>query len=153
MIEVAVQYAWEEAGVPSARAIKAWIRAALGQRHPPASICVRVVGEAEARTVNKRYRGRDYATNVLSFPAEALPFLDAPPLGDIVLCAPVIAREAAEQGKSLDAHWAHLIVHGVLHLKGFAHDDERQAAVMEQRETSILNGLGYPDPYLRPSSA
>jgi probable rRNA maturation factor len=152
MIDVAVQYASRTAALPERRAIETWVRAALGRGHPPASVCVRVVDEAEGRAMNKRYRRRDRATNVLSFPAEPLPFLAAPPLGDIVLCAPVIAREAAAQDKALDAHWAHLIVHGVLHLKGFAHDDERQAGRMERREASILGALGYPDPYLRASA-
>jgi len=101
------------------------------------------VGLAEGRALNRAYRGRDYATNVLTFVLN-----DSPPLaGDLVLCAPVIAREAREQRKSLTAHYAHLTIHGVLHLQGYDHADDRQAQAMETLETRILKRLGYPDPY------
>jgi len=117
----------------------------------PVQVCVRIVDEAEGRALNRHWRGRDRATNVLSFAAAAPPGLpdDQVPalIGDIVLCAPVIEREAAEQGKTAAAHWAHLIVHGILHLRGFDHTEADEAARMEGRETVILAGLGIADPY------
>jgi probable rRNA maturation factor len=116
------------------------MRAAL---RSDAQINVRVVGLKEARELNRTYRGKDYATNVLTFIMR-----DCPPYeGDLVLCAPVVAREARAQGKELAAHYAHLAVHGVLHLQGYAHEDESEAAEMEKLETRILKRLGYPDPY------
>ena len=107
-------------------------------------ITVRIVGAAEARFLNRRYRGRDYAPNVLAFPYDAPRGLLR---GDVVLCAPVIAREALVQGKSLEAHFAHLTVHGLLHLLGHDHATRREAARMEALEKSLLAKLGYPDPY------
>jgi len=107
-------------------------------------ITVRVVGAREARTLNRRYRGRDYATNVLAFPYVSS---RRAAQGDIVLCAPVIAREARAQGKTLDAHFAHLTVHGMLHLQGHDHARRRDAARMEALEKRLLAKLGYPDPY------
>ena len=104
---------------------------------------MRVVGAREGRTLNRRYRGRDYATNVLTFIYGAKRGLN----GDIALCAPVIAKEARAQGKALEAHYAHLLVHGVLHLQGFDHENAQEAAAMEARETAILAALGYANPY------
>jgi probable rRNA maturation factor len=101
-----------------------------------------VVGPAESRALNRRYRGKDKPTNVLSFPCEA-----PGELGDVVICAPVVAREAREQGKAVAAHWAHMVVHGVLHLRGFDHIRAAQAKVMEARERAILARLSFPDPY------
>jgi probable rRNA maturation factor len=121
--------------------VRRWVRAAL---KVPAEITVKIVGAAEARQLNRRYRGRDYATNVLSFPYALSRGLVQ---GDIVLCYPVIAREALAQGKSLDAHFAHLIVHGLLHLQGHRHAGRREAARMETLEKKLLAKLGYPDPY------
>ncbi|MBN8503738.1 MAG: rRNA maturation RNase YbeY [Burkholderiales bacterium] len=120
-----------------------WIRHALNTE---GEITVRVVGEAEGRELNRSFRAKDYATNVLTFDYDADPVV----LADLVLCAPVVAREAEEQGKSLVAHYAHLIVHGVLHAQGWDHESAREAKRMEQREREILAGLGYPDPYLDP---
>lgn len=117
-----------------------WARAALkggGQ------VAIRLVDEQEGRTLNSAYRGKDYATNVLSFPYEAEPLL----MGDLVICPTVVAREAAEQGKPLAAHYAHLTVHGMLHLRGWDHENERDAQAMENEERKILAALGYPDPY------
>jgi probable rRNA maturation factor len=121
--------------------VRRWVRAAL---KVSAEIAVRIVGAAEARQLNRRYRGRDYATNVLSFPYALSRGLVQ---GDIVLCYPVIAREALAQGKSLEAHFAHLIVHGLLHLQGHRHAGRREAAHMETLEKKLLAKLGYPDPY------
>ena len=117
-----------------------WIRHALAL---DAEITVRIVGEDEGRQLNRDYRQKDYATNVLTFDYTQEPVVTA----DLVLCAPVVAREAAEQGKPLAAHYAHLIVHGMLHLQGYDHEDEAQAAEMEALERDVLGRLGFPDPY------
>ena len=125
---------------------------AAAARKPPASLTVRVVGASEGRLLNRRWRGKDKTTNVLSFPAGDLPQApdEALPLGDIVICAPVIRREALEQVKSVTAHWAHMVIHGTLHLLGHDHEDARDAAVMEQKERQLMAGLGFADPYLHP---
>lgn len=129
------------ASVPSLAQVRRWARAAL---EVSAEITVRIVGAAEARQLNRRYRGRDYAANVLSFPYTLSRGLVQ---GDIVLCAPVIAREALAQGKTLEAHFAHLTVHALLHLQGHRHAGRREAAHMEALEKRLLAKLGYPDPY------
>lgn len=117
----------------------------------PLELAIRLVGEAESRMLNHDYRGKDKATNVLSFPAElpemVLTELDERPLGDLVICAPVVAREADEQGKPLTAHWAHMTVHGILHLLGHDHVEPADAAVMEPLEIAILSRLGWDNPY------
>ena len=150
-LDVAVSYAVPRRGVPAAVSFRLWVAAALHGRIREADLAIRVVDEAEGRSLNKHYRGKDYATNVLSFPAElpeGLPKnVRLPLLGDLVLCAPVIAREAAQQGKPLNAHYAHLTVHGALHLLGWDHDNDADAAAMEQLEREILAGLGIADPY------
>jgi probable rRNA maturation factor len=109
----------------------------------PAEVTVRFVDEAEGRELNARYRGKDTPTNVLSFPYAPPPEM----AGDLVVCAPVVLREAAEQGKAPEAHFAHLIVHGMLHLQGYDHESDADTASMEQKEREILAVLGYPDPY------
>ncbi|QIL20141.1 rRNA maturation RNase YbeY [Thermomonas sp. HDW16] len=150
-LDVAVGYAVPRAGIPAAVSFRKWVTAALEGRIREADLAIRIVGSKEGRALNKHYRGKDYATNVLSFPAElpeGLPKgVKLPLLGDLVLCAPVIAREAKEQGKPLAAHYAHLTVHGALHLLGWDHEDTREAECMEQLEREILAGLGLPDPY------
>ena len=135
-----VQIASSAAGIPSARKLRNWARHAL---RGSASVTVRIVGAREGRALNHRYRGRDYATNVLTF---AYPG-DAGLAGDIALCAPVIGREARDQGKTPDAHYAHLLVHGLLHLQGHVHHRKRDAERMEALEIAILKRLGYADPY------
>lgn len=147
MLALELQNASEQAGVPSETDIHRWAAAALEGRRDPAELSVRVVDEAEGRELNAAWRGKDYATNVLSFPAELPEALGLPLLGDLVLCAPVVAREAAEQGKPLDAHWAHLVVHGCLHLIGYDHETDADAGIMEALETEIMARLGYADPY------
>ncbi len=112
-----------------------------------AEISLRLVGEDEMRELNGRYRDRDYATNVLSFPAELPDAVDLPLLGDIVICAPVVRREALAQGKALNAHWDHMLVHGVLHLLGYDHVEDGEAELMESLERRILARLGHADPY------
>jgi probable rRNA maturation factor len=121
-----------------------WIRAAL---EGPAQIAVRVVGEQEGRELNKGFRGKDYATNVLTFDYEHEPLVVA----DLVLCAPVVEREAKAQGLPLDAHYAHLLVHGALHAQGYDHEQEDEAAAMEARESELMAALGFADPYAEAS--
>jgi probable rRNA maturation factor len=135
------------APAPGEDAFRRWVGAALAGRRESAELTVRIVDEPEGRSLNARWRGRDSATNVLSFPAELPPGLPLPLLGDLVVCAPVVAREAAEQGKVEADHWAHLVIHGTLHLLGFDHETEADAAVMEGLERELLAGLGIGDPY------
>jgi probable rRNA maturation factor len=140
LLDLTVQYAITARGAPSEEDFCAWAGCALAH---DARITVRLVGLAEGRALNRAWRGKDYATNVLTFVLN-----DAPPYaGDLALCAPVVAREAREQGKQLAAHYAHLTVHGVLHLQGYDHEGRRAAKTMEALETRILRRLGYPDPY------
>jgi len=152
-LDVSVGYAVPRAGLPSALSFRKWIAAALANRIREADLAVRIVGAREGRALNRHYRGKDYATNVLSFPAELdddikLPKgVTMPLLGDLVLCAPVVAREAREQKKPLSAHYAHLTVHGALHLLGWDHDNDTDAECMERLEREILAGLGVADPY------
>jgi probable rRNA maturation factor len=158
-LKLTTQYATRTTGVPPRPAFRKWVKAALIQ---DAEIVLRIVDEAEGRKLNRDFRGRDYATNVLTFVyADAQP--DTQPgiqsgsrpavhdvaslTGDIVLCAPVIENEARQQHKNLIAHYAHLTVHGVLHLQGHDHENEADAAVMEQLEIEILGRLGYQNPY------
>lgn len=140
---------------PSDATLGRWAEAALEGRREDAELVIRIVGEAEIAALNRDYRGKDGATNVFSFPFE-IPS-QVPPeqidelarlIGDLVICAPVVAREAAEQGKAMDAHWAHMVVHGVLHLLGYDHAQDADAERMEGLERAILAGLGFPDPYL-----
>jgi probable rRNA maturation factor len=132
----------KRAGLPSRRQIETWVTSAL---YADAALTVRFVGEEEGRTLNRTYRGKDYATNVLTFAyAESQ---DDPVSGDIVLCCPVVEAEAREQRKPLEAHYAHLIVHGVLHAQGYEHEDDAEAEEMEAIETETLQALGYDDPY------
>ncbi|MFC7301279.1 rRNA maturation RNase YbeY [Cognatiluteimonas weifangensis] len=152
-LDVAVGYALPRAGLPAAASFRKWVAAALQGRIREADLAIRLVDADEGRALNRHYRGKDYATNVLSFPAEVaegvkLPRgVKLPLLGDLVLCAPVVAREAREQGKPLNAHYAHLTVHGALHLLGLDHQDTREAECMERLEREILAGLGIEDPY------
>ncbi len=146
-LELDVQYADGVREAPATDDFRRWAEAALEERRADAELSIRVVDEAEGRALNRDYRGRDYATNVLSFPADLPEDIGVALLGDLVLCAPVVAREAAEQGKPAIAHWAHLTVHGCLHLLDFDHETESDANVMESLETEIMARLGYPDPY------
>jgi len=147
-LDLSVQYACNRDGVPSRVEFRRWLRAA---EPGAARITVRIVDEDEGRELNRDYRGKDYATNVLTFAygeGEDMPLPeDLPLMGDLVLCRQVVEREAAEQGKLLDAHYAHLSVHGMLHLQGFDHLEDAEADEMEARERQILADLGYADPY------
>jgi probable rRNA maturation factor len=137
-LDLTVQYAVNRRGLPSR--LRRWARAALERS---ACVTVRVVGTTEARALNRHFRGRDHPTNVLTFVLRERPRLE----GDIALCAPVIAREARAQGKSAAAHYAHLMVHGILHLQGYDHETEREARAMERQESRVVARLGFPDPY------
>ena len=139
-LNLSVQYALADAALPSRPLLRSWVRAAV---EGAAQITLRWVDSEEGHALNRDYRGRDYATNVLSFPYETEPVL----MGDLVLCWPVVQREAAEQGKPVLAHAAHLVVHGCLHLCGFDHEIEADAEEMEAEERLILAKLGYADPY------
>ncbi len=148
-LDVSVSYGLPRNGLPAAPSFKRWAAAACDGRILKADLAIRLVDSKEGLSLNRHYRGKDSATNVLSFPAEIPPGVDLPMplLGDLVICAPVVAREAEEQGKPLAAHYAHLTVHGVLHLLGLNHEDEREAEAMETLERQILASLGYADPY------
>jgi len=147
-IELDLQVACVAAELPAREAFEAWAAAALaGEDRDAAELTIRIVDAAESAELNRRYRHRSGPTNVLSFPFEAPPGIELPLLGDLVICAPVVAREAAGQGKPAAAHWAHMVVHGILHLLGYDHLEEEEAAGMEALETAILARIGYPDPY------
>lgn len=153
-VELHLSYGVPRRGVPSPASFRQWVAAALtAARHrKPAELSIRIVGMHEGRELNRRYRGEDDATNVLSF-ALGMDTVELPAgadlrlLGDIAICASVVAREARSQGRNLRDHYAHLTVHGVLHLLGFDHQTARDAARMEARETRILEWLGVADPY------
>lgn len=145
---VDVQWACAMRARPSDDDFRRWAAAALAGRGVDVELTIRVVEPAESRALNRDYRDRDQPTNVLSFPFEAPPRVDVDDLlGDLVICADVIEREAAEQGKLVSDHWAHMVVHGVLHLLGYDHQEADEAAVMEALEVKVLGGLGVSDPY------
>jgi probable rRNA maturation factor len=142
------------AWTPRRADIATWAAEALGRRATNAELSVRLVGRAEGRKLNAQYRGKDYATNVLSFPAapwaapRAAERGETTHLGDLVICPPVLRAEALEQRKTLRAHWAHLVVHGALHLIGYDHERDVDALRMERREIAVLRRLGFTNPYL-----
>jgi len=161
-VTVELQLATRRPWVPGPVTLRRWARAAHAaglealpvrkrRRHEAveasAVLCVRIVGSAESRRLDREYRGKDKPTNVLSFPASAAERVASGALGDLVICAPVVAREAREQRKTLGAHWAHMVVHGTLHLLAYDHERARDARAMEALEVEILRGLGFHDPY------
>lgn len=147
-LELDLQLALKDsAGVPDQAAFSRWALAAMGGLAGPQQMTIRIVDEAESAALNEAYRHKQGPTNVLSFAAEVPAEVDEPLLGDLVICAPVVAREAAEQNKSDVAHWAHMVVHGCLHLQGYDHLEEQQAREMEGLETRIMAELGFADPY------
>lgn len=134
--------------IPTADKIERWISAALAAHQlTEAEVSVYIVDEAESQELNAQYRNKDKPTNVLSFPADLPEEIEIPLLGDLVVCAPVVEREAQEQGKTLDAHWAHMLIHGTLHLLGFDHIEDEEAETMEALETQLITALNYPAPY------
>jgi probable rRNA maturation factor len=140
-LDLAVQYASILTNLPSVIQFRKWAKASIRIN---TEVTIRIVDEAEGRTLNRTYRDKDYATNVLTFPLSEEPQL----MGDIIICAPVVAAEAIAQNKPLEAHYAHLTVHGILHLHGYDHEIEAQAELMESLETAIVTKLGYANPYL-----
>ncbi len=147
-LDLDVHYAVPLIGLPSPEQFSRWVAAALRNGPRLAQIGLRVVDEAEGRELNNTWRHKDYPTNVLSFPADVPEgLLDIPLLGDLVICVPVVEREAVEQGKTLEAHWAHLVIHGCLHLLGYDHIEDEEAEEMEGLERILLAELGHPDPY------
>lgn len=163
-LQLDVQRAVSSDGMPSAKRLTLWAQAAYEVHHaahavhvgkgrkrvvPPVQVSLRVVGAAESRKLNRQWRDEDHATNVLSFPAGEMPEVAgvAASLGDLVVCLPVVKREAREQSIALDAHWAHMMIHGVLHLLGYDHEDDRDAQVMEACEAAILERFGFANPY------
>ena len=147
MIQIDLQNDGALPAVPEPAQFQQWVAAALQQEFGALEQTIRIVDEVESRQLNHEYRQRDKPTNVLSFPAEDSEYLDYHHLGDLVICAPLVAREAAEQEKSLTAHWAHLVVHGMLHLQGYDHQNEAEAEQMETLEIEILRALGHTNPY------
>jgi len=140
-LNLSVQYASDENQLPSRNQFRKWVKAAL---RVDTEVTIRIVDTKEARALNETYRGKDYATNVLTFPLTEEPHL----IGDVIICAPVVIEEANAQKKSLEAHFAHLTVHGILHLHGYDHETDAQAALMESIETTTLIKLGYQNPYV-----
>ena len=150
-LELDVQWALPPAAtsldLPSYRQLSDWAQAALAELTGMVELTIRVVGETESAELNLAYRGKSGPTNVLSFPFTAPGCVDSMLLGDLLICAPVVAAEALAQNKSITAHWAHMVVHGCLHLQGYDHQNEAEAEVMETLEARILTALGYADPY------
>ena len=138
----------QETGLPTAEQIEQWATAAVQPQSDEVEMTVRIVDEAESHALNLNYRGKDRPTNVLSFPFECPDEVELPLLGDLVICRQVVEREAQEQDKPVMAHWAHMVVHGSLHLLGYDHIEDDEAEEMEILETQIMMGLGFADPYL-----
>ncbi|QFU24017.1 rRNA maturation RNase YbeY [Shewanella eurypsychrophilus] len=148
-IELALdlQIAIEDATLPSTENFELWVKTALRNTMKEAELTIRIVDEAESQQLNSDYRGKDKPTNVLSFPFEAPAEIEIPLLGDLVICAPVVELEAKQQNKSSQAHWAHMVVHGCLHLLGYDHIDDEEAEEMESLEIQLIEKLGYNNPY------
>ncbi len=147
-IEVVVQYATDWPDLPDEDQLKLWVKTALEGLKENAELTIRIVDEDEGTQLNEQWRKSQGPTNVLSFPHEGEPKIVPHLLGDIVVCAPVVAKEAKEQNKNIDAHWAHMVIHGVLHLNGFDHIKPEDADTMESLEIKILDELNYNNPYL-----
>jgi probable rRNA maturation factor len=146
-VRLEIQRVFDQPQVPDDAQLKRWTQAALRGRREAVELLIRIVDEDEITGLNRDYRGKDQPTNVLAFPFQAPPPVSSDLLGDLVICAPVVAAEARQQAKPLAAHWAHMVVHVSLHLLGYDHVDEAEAQCMERLEADILNELGYPDPY------
>ena len=144
-----LQLALDPAGyvLPSEEEVRDWISSVLNARMPVAEVTVRIVDEVESEQLNQQYRHKQGPTNVLSFPFETDAPMEVPLLGDIVICAPVVVREAVEQHKDASAHWAHMLIHGTLHLLGYDHHDDAEAEAMEQQEIQLMQQLGFSNPY------
>ncbi len=149
MYRIAIQFIAEKTLAPKPVFLRKWAKQALSKKRESGEITIRVVDENEMTTLNHKYRHKSYPTNVLSFPFEMPKEIDFENifLGDIVICATVVNREAEEQHKSQDAHWAHMIVHGVFHLLGYDHEEEKEATLMESLEIEVMQTLGFHNPY------
>ncbi len=145
-IEVDLQNA-STSSIPTQQDFLKWVSLACKQQKPNAEVSIRVVEKDESQALNKQYRGKNKPTNVLSFPAEFPEGVDIPFLGDLVICAPVVVNEATEQHKKIEAHWAHMVIHGTLHLLGYDHIEDSEAEEMEAIEAALLQKLGHPCPY------
>ncbi|WP_137222691.1 rRNA maturation RNase YbeY [Shewanella sp. MEBiC00475] len=137
----------DKLNLPSKTEFETWVRTAIGQTMPEVELTIRLVDITESQQLNLTYRGKDKPTNVLSFPFEAPPEVELPLLGDLVICVEVVEQEAIEQNKPLNAHWAHMVIHGCLHLLGYDHIIDQEADEMESLETQLVEGLGFTDPY------
>lgn len=146
-LDIEIQLASHTSTLPSDDELKTWLNSAAQPEYAGYEVCLRIVDVAEITELNAQYRHKDQPTNVLSFPADIPAELELPILGDIVICSAVVAEQAQQQNKSLNAHWAHMCIHGMLHLQGFDHIDDEQAQEMETLEIALLNQLGYPSPY------
>ncbi|RBP84112.1 rRNA maturation RNase YbeY [Marinomonas rhizomae] len=148
-LELDLQIATEDtANIPSEEDFKHWVEQALSDSDEEFEVTIRIVDEEESHALNHEYRGKDKPTNVLSFPFEAPPGLEIPLLGDLVICTQIVAKEAVEQDKELLHHWAHMTIHGILHLRGYDHINDDEADEMESIETELLASLSISDPYL-----
>ena len=145
--QIDVQFAVTGPELPAEQLLQRWALAVLTEGDDRAQVTIRIVDEREGTDLNHTFRNGEHATNVLCFPFEVPDVVNLPLLGDVVICAPVVAREALAQSKPAPAHWAHMVVHGVLHLLGYDHEVSADAEVMEQRERAILASLGFADPY------
>ena len=143
-----IQSASSSGDAPDEESIKRWVSAVIGSKEGDTELSVRIVDEPEGKKLNEKYRGATGPTNVLSFPFDEKTPEPLPLIGDIVVCAPVVTREAQQQNKDLTAHWAHMIIHGVLHLLGYDHQNDSEAAIMETLETEIMQKLGFAPPYV-----
>lgn len=143
----------DNANLPSAESIQRWVTAALEGRRDRGEICIRIVTPEESQTLNREYRGKDKPTNVLSFPFDVPPGIPMDLLGDLAICADVVEQESVDQEKSLQDHWAHMVIHGTLHLLGFDHINDDEAEEMEALERELLARLGIADPYADPNES
>lgn len=146
-VDLELQIAVEGFELPSTQEMELWVKTALRDSMEQAELTIRIVDVAESQMLNSTYRGKDKPTNVLSFPFEAPPGIELPLLGDLVVCAAVVKQEAIDQNKPLNAHWAHMVVHGCLHLLGYDHIEDIEAEEMESIETQLIESLGYNNPY------
>lgn len=146
-IDISLQIATTAAALPTEATLQQWVETVLTGRRQTAEVNLRLVDRPEIQHLNRQYRGQDKPTNVLSFPADFPEGVDIPFLGDIVICAGVIEQEASDQDKTPEAHWAHMVIHGCLHLLGYDHIEDTEAETMEALETQLLSQLGYPCPY------
>ena len=147
MPELDIQIATDITPLPSSNDLNTWFTAALPSDKHDSEMTIRIVDIDESQTLNATYRGKDKPTNVLSFPADLPAEVNIPLLGDLVICAQIVSDEADAQGKTINAHWAHMVIHGTLHLLGYDHEDDADAHIMESLEVSLLGSLGFPNPY------